>query len=281
MIKLEPFSFCTNNLPGSDLLPALDMAKQCGFHYVELSAIDGISEQINVDLISPSYVAQIRKLLEQRDLQCAAVSGHGDMTDPLAFSKLLKKIEFAGEIGAKWLNTRCGTPSRMDVFLEHVKIAAEQADRYGVILNLESYGDIVGPARECGPIFKRLRLPNVRYNYDPGNTFRFARGNICIEDDLSNATVPLEYLHLKDTSLRDGWIWNDAIGCGQLNYPAIFEQLDKQRFTSLPCGLELPMGFRVWCEDLSFDFLHPSLNDVEKTIQQSLEYLQQYALFTL
>lgn len=279
MIKLEPFSFCTNTVPGSDLLPALDMARQFGFRWVELSAIDGISEQINVDLISPAYVSQIRKQLEQRALQCIAVSGHGDMTDSSGFSRLLRKIEFAGEIGAKWLNTRCGSPDRMDEFLKHVKIAAEKADRYGVVLNLESYGDIVGSASQCGSVFDRLNLPNVRYNYDPGNTFRFARGNVCIEEDLANTTVTLEYLHLKDSSLRDGWIWNDAIGSGQLNYPAILEQLDKQRTDSLPCGLELPMGFRVWCKDLSFDFLNPSLNEVERAVQQSLEYLQRYALF--
>ena len=198
MIRLDPFSFCTNNVPGSDVIPALDMAKRCGFHWVELSAIDGISEQIHAEQVSPAYVAKIRSLLEQRDLQCAAVSGHCTMTDPHTFARLLKKIEFAGEIGAKWLNTRCGPPAQMDIFLKHVQIAAEAADRYGLILNLESYGDIVGPASQCGPVFEQLNLLNVRYNYDPGNTFRFARGNICIEDDLASATTSIEYLHLKD-----------------------------------------------------------------------------------
>ena len=46
MLTLAPFTFCANNVPGTDPLRAMDMARRCGFHTIELSAIDGISEQI-------------------------------------------------------------------------------------------------------------------------------------------------------------------------------------------------------------------------------------------
>ena len=281
MLKLEPLCFCTNNVPGNDLEPALDMAVRCGFSFVELSAIDGISEQISAEAVCPSYGAHIRRLLDAHGLRCFAVSGHCDMTDEHSFARLLKKIEFAGMVGAKYLNTRCGPPERMEAFCGNVRQAAALAAQYQITLNLESYGDIVGPASRCGDVFKMLQIPNLGYNYDPGNTFRFEHGRICIEEDLAAAAVPLEYIHLKDASLHDGYIWNDPLGKGQLNYPAIIAQLDLQRSTPLPAGLEIPMTFRVRNDDLGFDFLAPALKEIEQAVRTSLQYLSRFAEFSL
>ena len=41
MLTLAPFTFCANNVPGTDPIRAMDMARRCGFHTIELSAIDG------------------------------------------------------------------------------------------------------------------------------------------------------------------------------------------------------------------------------------------------
>ncbi len=209
MIKADPFVFCTNIMPGKDPLPALDLAKDFGFRYVELAAIDGVSEQFCVDEPLSSLILRTQKVLEQRDLQCYAVSGHCDMTQERQFQRLLRKIKFAGELGAKAFNTRSGPKERYAIFRDNVKEAAELAASYGMTLNLESYGDIIGPALEAGAVFQNLNLDNVFYNYDPGNTYRYARGDICIEEDLRNSTAPLRYFHLKDSTIHDGMIWNE------------------------------------------------------------------------
>lgn len=240
MLTLAPFTFCANNVPGTDPIRAMDMARRCGFHTIELSAIDGISEQIVAERVSPEYVMQIERELQKRDLQCTALSAHCDMTDEAQFARLLKKIEFAGQIGAQLVNTRCGPKARYAVFEEHVKRAAEAADRYGLRLGLESYGDIVGPASECGGVFAELNLPNVQYTYDPGNTYRFCRGEIRLDEDLQNASVPVAYLHMKDGSIHDGYIWNEPIGQGVFPYPAMLAALERQGGT-LGCALEMPM----------------------------------------
>ena len=230
MLTLAPFTFCANNVPGTDPIRAMDMARRCGFHTIELSAIDGISEQIVAERVSTGYVAQIERELQKRDLQCTALSAHCDMTDEAQFARLLKKIEFAEQIGAQLVNTRCGPKTRYDVFLEHVKRAAELADRYGMRLGLESYGDIVGPASECGGVFAELDLPHVQYTYDPGNTYRFCRGEIRLDEDLQNASVPVAYLHMKDGSIHDGYIWNEPIGQGVFPYPVMFAALERQTY---------------------------------------------------
>ena len=278
MIRFEPLCLCTNSVPGKDLFHALDLAQACGFTHVELAAIDGISEQVNVDRLTPAALDQIREGLARRGLVCFAVSGHCDMTDPHSFRRLLEKIRFAGAMGARFLNTRCGPPERYGVFLQHIREAAALAGDLGVTLQLESYGDIVGLSGQCGPVFEALQGLGVGYTYDTGNNFRFARGDVDQAADLRTGAVTPTYLHLKDASLRDGWIYNEAIGSGQLDLPGILSALE-ERAPSIPCGLELPISFRVWAADLSFDFLTPDDQAVLKTIRSSLDYLRQHASF--
>lgn len=277
MLTLAPFTFCANNVPGSDPLRAMDMARRCGFHTIELASIDGISEQIAVDQISAGYAASILRELERRDLRCTALSAHCDMTEDGQFARLLKKIEFAGQIGARLVNTRCGPQPRYSVFRDHVRRAAELADRYGLRLGLESYGDIVGPASTCGEVFRDLNLPNVQYTYDPGNTYRYCRGEIRLEEDLQHAAVPVAYLHMKDGSIHDGCIWNEPIGQGVFPYPQMLDALAQQR-TVLPCALEMPMNFCVRVQDLSFRFLEPDEQQITMQVMQSVEYLKKLAV---
>lgn len=90
MLTLAPFTFApitfqvrTNPRDGH--------GRRCGFHTIELSAIDGISEQIVAERVSTGYVAQIERELQKRDLQCTALSAHCDMTDEAQFARLMKK----------------------------------------------------------------------------------------------------------------------------------------------------------------------------------------------
>lgn len=81
MLTLAPFTFCANNVPGPDPVRAMDMAHRCGFRTIELSAIDGISEQIVAERVCPRYVSEIARELDKHGLRCTAVSAHCDMTD--------------------------------------------------------------------------------------------------------------------------------------------------------------------------------------------------------
>ena len=163
----------------------MDMARRCGFHTIELSAIDGISEQIVAERVSPEYVMQIERELQKRDLQCTALSAHCDMTDEAQFARLLKKIEFAGQIGAQLVKTRCGPKARYAVFEEHVKRAAEAADRYGLRLGLESLLE--------GPAFQEYARSVATSNYS--------------FDQMFARSVRLESLfHILLESLEDGVI---------------------------------------------------------------------------
>lgn len=274
MLHLSPFWFCTNSVPGDDLIPALDAAREFGFSDVELSAIDGISEQIVAERVCDEYVAWVRARLEERGLRCVAVSGHCDLTNDRQFARFLKKLEFAGKIGATRINTRCGPACRTVKFRKNLSRAVEAAAPYRLRINLESYGDIVGTARECGPIFREIGHPSVRCNYDPGNNYRFARGEISIADDICESLEVLDCLHLKDALLRDGYIYNPPIGQGEVGYAAVFSALEKSR-TSIPCGLEVPQSFRVRASDFAIEQLTPAPEEVRRAIRESLDFIAQ------
>ena len=273
MLIFDPFVFCTNNYPGEDLCGALDMAVRCGFRRVEIAAIDGMCEQVNADTLTDADAETVRSELEKRGLTCRAVSGHCDMTDERAFRRLLKKIRFAGAVGARCLNTRCGPRERYDVFSDHLKEAAALAASYGMDLNLESYGDIVGPACEAAEVFASLELPNVRYNYDPGNTYRFRLGQILIEEDLADAAIVPAYLHLKDGAIRDGILRNTPIGAGAIDWPAVFRVLERRAGT-IPCALEVPQTFAVELPALKMRFLQPGVAHAEQVVRDSVDYLK-------
>lgn len=273
MIKIDPFVFCMNSYPGTDFEAALKFAKRCGFRQVELAAIDGICEQINANFYSPAYVENIRQLLQIYGLIPYALSAHCDMTDDHAFPRLLNKIRIAGDVGCKCVNTRCGPKSNYDIFVKNVGLAAELAASYGMDLNLESYGDIVGRAAEAGAVFEALDLPNVHYNYDPGNTFRFARGKIDLAADLREAAILPVYLHMKDCVVKNGILENTAVGNGDTGFDRIFEVLESKT-ASIPAGLEVPQTFRIRLEDLSMQKLQSSEERAYEIVMQSIDFLK-------
>ena len=75
MLTLAPFTFCANNVPGTDPIRAMDMARRCGFHTIELSAIDGISEQIVAERVSPEYVLSAARITPPPNTPPAASPG--------------------------------------------------------------------------------------------------------------------------------------------------------------------------------------------------------------
>lgn len=240
MRLFEPFSLGTNLCKGYSLGEALDLVKEAGFAYAELSSIVNMCEHIEPGRITPEYADEVKGMLEARGLKCHAVSGHVDLTIDAQFSDFLKKIEFAGRIGARIVNTNSGPLERLDVFHRNMPAIIAQAEKWNVVIGLESHGDIISTARDSAPIFKRYHHPLVRLNYDTGNTLFYSNGAVKIEEDLPYGLEYLEHIHLKDIAIFDGRVEYRPIGDGDVNFPAIFEVL-KGLGRPIPCGLEIPV----------------------------------------
>lgn len=272
MTLFQPYSLGTNLCQGYSLEQALDIVGETGFEYAELSSIYGMCEHIDPALITPEYAEQVKNLLEQKGLRCHAVSGHVDPTIEEQCEMLLKKIEFAGRIGAKIVNTNAGSRDRMDEFYKNMKRLIEMAERWNVVIGLESHGDIVHTAQESLPIFKHFNHPLVRLNYDTGNTYFYCRGDIAIEEDIKYSEEFLAHLHLKDTIIRGESVQYVAIGDGDINFPAVFEWL-KSLGREIPCGLEVPVQMQGVFGDIRPVGAPLAREVINDTVRQSVDYV--------
>lgn len=233
-------SLGTNLFKDYPLERALELIKEYGFEYAELSSIINFCEHINPKDICPAYCDEIKLLLERTGLKCHAVSGHLDPTIEEQCQDLIKKIEFAGRIGAKIVNTNSGPLSRLDVFHKNMPRLIQAAEKWNVIIGLESHGDIVNTARDSVSIFQRYNHPLVRLNYDTGNTLFYNPGKVKIEEDIKYGFEYLVHLHLKDIRITDSYVAYVPIGQGDVNFPAVFETL-KTFGSPIPCGYEIPV----------------------------------------
>ena len=225
---------------GYTLEEALGLVKASGFEYAELMFfIVNMCEHVDPKLINDEYVEQIKELLDKTGLKCHAVSGHVDLTIEEQFKDFLKKIEFAGKIGAKIINTNSGPIERLLTFHKNMVKIIEYAERFHVIIGLESHGDIVNTAQDSMHIFKKYNHPLIRFNYDTGNTLFYNNGNIKVEEDIKYGLEYLEHIHLKDIHIEGNNVEYRPIGAGDVNFEKLFEVL-KDFGKPIPCGLDIP-----------------------------------------
>ena len=272
MKLFKPFSLGTNLCQGYSLEEALDIIKENDFQYAELSSIYGMCEHVDPALITPEYAGYVGDLLAQRDLKCYALSGHVDPTIDDHCEMLLKKIEFAGRIGAKIVNTNAGSCQRKEEFYQNMKKLISMAERWDVIIGLESHGDIVHTAKESISIFKHFNHPLVRLNYDTGNTYYYCKGNIAVEEDIKYSEEFLSHLHLKDTIIRGETTQYVAIGDGDINFPAIFDWL-KSLEREIPCGLEVPVQMQGVFGDIKPVGAPLPRETISDTVRRSVDYV--------
>ena len=236
----NPYSLGTNLCMGYTLEEALDILKTNGFDHAEISSIYNMCEHVEPGKMTPEYAEGIKTMLEQKKMKCYAVAGHVDPTYDEQCAMLLKKLEFAGRIGAKIVNTNAGARGREKELFENLKKLIPMAEKWNVIIGLESHGDIIHTAQESVAIFKKINHPLVRFNYDTGNTYFYCNGNVQIEEDIKYGEEYLAYIHLKDIRIRGDQVEYVPIGEGDLNFPKLFEWL-KSLGRTLPCGLEIPI----------------------------------------
>src|SRR5439155_2579581 len=114
-----------------------------GYRYVELSAVPGWTE--HVDLDTPP--ADVRRKLEDHGLEAVSLSGHSDLTTPEGLEHGIKAVRWAADYGLPIMNTAVGGHQSADeneaAFLGNVGKLADAAESAGVIVALEIHGDIM------------------------------------------------------------------------------------------------------------------------------------------
>jgi len=198
----EVISISTIAYDGYDLETALKQVSHIGGSFVELDAIEGVSEHIKSSDFQDSALGErISRVMRQFRLSSIAFSGHMDLTREEAVSIFEKKMRLAQSLGVKIINTFSGPRDRIDIFYENIKTVDKLAKSMGLIVALETHGDIISDKSSLS-VIEKINSENVRINYDFVNTFHSAKGRIDLEEDFASLLPYIGYLHLKDTVLE-------------------------------------------------------------------------------
>jgi len=241
MELFSPISLGTNLFKGYSLEDALDMSKEWGFDHIELSLIMNMCEHVAEKDLNAEKATEIKTMIASKGMKCYAVSGHSpDITQDDQFEIFLKKLAFAGMMGAKILNVNAGVRTRKEEFYKKMPRAIALAEKYNITIGLESHGDIVNTAKDSIDVFKYFNHPLVRLNYDTGNTLFYNPIGVDVAEDIKYGFEYLSCLHLKDIYISGTHVEYTPIGDGNVNFKDVFNTF-RQFGKPLPCGYEIPV----------------------------------------
>jgi len=267
-------SISTIAYDGYNLETALKQISQVGSRYVELDAIEGLSEHIkSQDLEDSAFEKRIGTMMRQFRLSSIAFSAHMDLSKEEAVPLFEKKMRFAKSLGAKIINTFSGPLKRINTFYENIKSIDKLAKSMDLIVALETHGDIISD-RSSLSVIEKINSENVRINYDFVNSFHSTRGKIDLEKDFEAMLKYIVHLHLKDTRLEKGTWHFTQIGKGIIDYQGIFKILRKSP-QKIPMSIELPLRLEMKEGEAPIKTKSPlDIGQINKIVSDSLSYVR-------
>jgi L-ribulose-5-phosphate 3-epimerase len=244
---------------------ALAGIAEAGFKHVELSAVPGWTEHVDLNA-DPS---ELSTKLEHYGLTPVSLSAHSDLTTGEGLEHGIKGVRWAADFGIPIVNTAVGGHQSADenehAFLRNIGELADAADDAGVVVALEIHGDIMASSDVTIPLLEKIGRESVKVNYDTANV-EFYSGQQAV-DDLPKITSWLAHVHLKDTAGGKGnWDFG-AIGSGVVDFERVLEILRQAGYTG-PYSVELEFQGEPW----------PALEDVTASMRRSYEYLSRLGL---
>lgn len=235
-----------------------------GFRNVELAAIPGVVEHVNVGM-DEAAIRAVCDTLADLDLNVIALSAHADLTTAQGVAYTHRALDLAPKFGTAILNTAVGGPSNENedegLFLAHIGELAEHAQKNNVLITIEVHGQLTANGALCAALVRRVNHPHVRVNYDTANCIYF--GDTPPYADLESALEETAYVHLKDK--RGGkHIWNfPALGEGEIDLERVKGILHRARYSG-------PL-----CVEIEFDRgPYPALEQVDRAVQASYTTLE-------
>jgi L-ribulose-5-phosphate 3-epimerase len=240
---------------------ALAGIAEAGYRYVELTAVPGWTE--HVDLDTPP--GEVRRKLEGYGLEAVSLSGHSDLTTREGLEHGIKAVRWTADYGLPIMNTAVGGHQSADenesAFLENVGALADAAEDAGVVVALEIHGDIMASSDVTIPLLEKIGRESIRVNYDTANV-EYYSGDKAV-DDLPKITPYLAHVHLKDTVGGKG-VWDfPAIGSGTVDFRRVLEILRDAGYEG-PLSVEVEFQGEPW----------PLLADVNEAMRRSREHLR-------
>ena len=263
----------TTAYDGYSLEVALKQISTLGCKYVELAAISGIIEHLRPHDFNDDRMQYIKDVMSQYGLSSVGFSGHVDLADEGIVPVFKKRMSFAKKIGAKVINTNAGPREKLKTFYRNIVPIAEYAKDLGIIVALETHGDIIGSGEESRQVIDHIGSDDIKINYDFANAFYFSAGKIRPEEDFKYVLEHTVYLHIKDVALsQDMWRFT-KIGEGIVDYQRIFGTL-RERNLEIPMSLEFPLRLRgKKGGSLQKSEEKPQIEEINQIIKDSMGFI--------
>ncbi len=237
----------------------LEKAAELGYKYVEPMVHTGW-ELLSEAGYFHSYSMEedtllMKELCDKYKLKVASLSAHSPLMKPeAALPRLLRAIELAAAVGAKYVNTDEGMikPEWMDddmaftIMTYVLKKAAIAAARHKIYICIEPHGIYTKFADGVLKIMNLVKSPWVRVNWDTGNSY--IAGMEDPYEALEKVRDYVLHIHAKDIDLNlskkeRGKVTGTPVGCacgeGVVDWKRIAKILENQKreiFLSVECG---------------------------------------------
>jgi sugar phosphate isomerase/epimerase len=244
---------------------ALAGIAEAGYRYVELSAVPGWTEHVDVH----GDPAETRARLEHYGLQAVSISGHSDLTTDEGLEHGLAVVRWAERFAVPIVNTAIGGHAHVeeseDAFMANIGTLADAAQAAGLVIALEIHGDLMASGEVAIPLLDRIAHPAVKVNYDTANVEHYSGARA--EDDLPKIADRVANVHLKDMRGGQGDWDFPAIGEGHVDFGRVLEILSDAGYEG-PYAVEIEFTGEPW----------PPLPEVVEAMRSSREALERLGL---
>ncbi|MBI3944638.1 MAG: sugar phosphate isomerase/epimerase [Armatimonadetes bacterium] len=181
---------------------------------------------VEIGIPAPEAVAEILDRLGAYGLRVSSGAGVCRLADPACVEALKPQVETLGRLGAAimFLSVRAGETPKAEAYAR-LRALGDVAAAGGVTLSLETHPDLVHNGTVARETMDAVAHPNIRVNFDTGNTYYYNEGADGIEE-LRKALPYVASVHLKDSNggFRDGKF--PTLGQGMVDFPEVFRLLN-------------------------------------------------------
>jgi len=241
----KPLAGHTNSYHTYSHDEALQGIAEAGYSAVELSAVPGWTEHVDLD----ADQGELRRKLEGYGLEPVSLSAHSDLTTA---------------DGIPIVNTAVGGHQSADeneaAFLANIGAMADAAEQAGIAIGLEIHGDIMASGAVTLPLLEKIGRDSVGINYDTANVVYYS-GDTAVED-LPKVVDKLVHVHLKESKGGKG-VWDfGEIGTGDVDFAGVIRILRDAGYDG-PYSVEIEFSGEPW----------PPLPEVNAAMRGSREHL--------
>jgi L-ribulose-5-phosphate 3-epimerase len=241
---------------------ALAGIAEAGFRNVELSAVPGAIEHVDVH----ADPGEARAKLDHYGLRAVSISGHSDLTTAEGLEHGVAVVHWAERFEIPIVNTAVGghapnVDESESAFLANIGTLADAAEAAGIVVALETHGDLMASGARSRPLLERIDHPAVKVNYDTANVEYYA--GVMAVDDLPAIADRIAHVHLKDARGGQGNWDFPAIGQGHVDFARVLEILRD-------AGYEGPYSVEI---EFTGEVPWPPLQEVNAAMRESYRTL--------